>query len=913
MRTSDLLSELTLQQVKDVARRVGFSPGSLSKSELVRGLAVSLANRRGGDGEKLGWLRAMQVMLDTLTHAELIQVLEGEWSGADGRCYETRPAIKDLPDDALRNLLFLLAMAEDEDPSLTTTQIVTSDRWRHVFARVNNDEEYEDESVDEPEDGSVHGQSVADWQSEAMLEVKPGAQLPSGLERRDERPLLPHQKRAVEHVARWLRGGTRGGVLCMPTGSGKTVTAARIVTRTAMQPGTTVLWLTHRSELADQAVETLALDAAHVERSVRIGRFQGGKLKARSPTDILVASVPTLARGDNLARLLDTQHPVRLVVVDECHHAAARTWAKLLRTLSDRHGVRLLGLSATPTRTVEDERSTLWRFFSDLIYEVPAVELIHAKVLAQPRFEFVATEAKFEATEKQRAEFDRFKDLPVSLIRTIAEAHGRNERIVAHYVRSGGPSRFGPTLVFAATITQAKAIARLLDREQIRAVAVSAEDAEDERRAAIAGFKNGSIPVLVNVNLFAEGTDLPQVSTVMIARPTTSPILFAQMVGRGLRGRAVNGTESCHIVVFHDVVLGLAAGHLATSYTEDREALLAMGFEEQPPSRAEPVDAPPLSARARSQLEAAPTREEAGLQARMHALLAALTGSGQLGLSPDAVALPLLGWWRLQAEGRCRYVPVFAPDGHALQETMEALALHVAGNGHRPAVPGLRCLPDAYVERFIDKAVRARVQPTFVALHEAPLQTQQHFARAILEGGSTWLEPTVPAWGSADNLQAWLEVSTENAASALPDPLAAGPTEPPPTVHDTRPPTMPPSLEETSAMRTASVELGAVPAPSLATADAATAASPPATATPPDRKIVKTMPMAVYRQAPDPRAELRPILESALRLPHEQRKAMLEAIHRERFAHRYPSLVDFVLDMAAAGSTNTVQESSGDT
>lgn len=898
MRTADLLSELTLQQVKEVARRVGFTPGSLSKSELVRSLAVSLANRRGTDGQKLGWLRAMQVMLDALTHEELVHVLEGEWSGADGSCYETRPTLNALPDDALRNLVFLLAMAEDEDPSLTTTQIVTSDRWRDVFAPVAEQSDEEDESGDVV----VLGHAAPEWQRQALVELMPGAPLPYGLERRAERRLLGHQERAVEQVGRWLRGGSRGGVLCMPTGSGKTVTAARIVTRTAMQPGTTVLWLAHRSELVDQAIETLAHDAAHVNRPVRIGRFQGGLLKARSPADVVVASVPTLTRGDNLARLLEAQHPVRLVVIDECHHAAARTWAKLLRTLGDREGMRLLGLSATPTRTVEDERSTLWRFFSDLIYEVPAIELIHAGVLAQPRFEFVATEAKFEATAKQRVEFERFKDLPVSLVRTIAEAHGRNERIVAHYVRGGGPSRFGPTLIFAATITQAKAIARLLGRERIDARAVSTEDTEDERRAAIAGFKSGSIAVLVNVNLFAEGTDLPGVATVVVARPTTSPILFAQMVGRGLRGREVHGTEHCHVVVFHDVVLGLAAGHLATSYTEDREALLAMGFEEPPPSRAEQLDTSPLSARARAQLEVAPTRDETGLQARMQALLAALTGSGQLGLSPDAVALPLLGWWRLQAEGRCRYVPVFAPDERALLEAMEALALHVAGDRKRPGVPALRCLPDAYIERFIEKAIRAHVKPTFVPLHEAPRQTQQHFARAILEGGSTWLEPSVPVWGKADPQQAWPEVPIQDLAPGAPEmvtPIAR--TEPPPTVPDTKPPTTPPSHPEPPVPLMEGVATGGAAAPAEASARS-TVPKEIAAAMVPERKVVKTMPMAAYQPAADQRPELRPILQNALRLPREQRKAMLESVYQDRFAGHYPNLVDFLIDiMSDAG------------
>src|SRR5690606_294249 len=109
------------------------------------------------------------------------------------------------------------------------------------------------------------------------------------------------------------------------------------------------------------------------------------------------------------------------------------------------------------------------------------------------------------------------------------------------------------------------------------------------------------------------GTDLPDVATVVIARPTRSAILFAQMVGRGLRGPRVGGTENCNIIVFHDTVLGLAASQLATSYTDEHEALVAMGFEEVPPSRVAEAETPPLSARARAQLDSAPTRTDEGL------------------------------------------------------------------------------------------------------------------------------------------------------------------------------------------------------------------------------------------------------------------------------------------------------------
>jgi hypothetical protein len=151
------------------------------------------------------------------------------------------------------------------------------------------------------------------------------------------------------------------------------------------------------------------------------------------------------------------------------------------------------------------------------------------------------------------------------------------------------------------------------------------EDAPDRRRSVLKEFNRGALSCLVNLTLFSEGTDLPNVRNVLIGRPTRSEVLFAQMVGRGLRGPAVpGGTDTCTVIVFHEQVLNLASQIVTTGLTESRAAFAALGCDEliadpEQPDRAPQVDvevaqSPP------------PTRDPDGLRQKMQAVLAVLAG-----------------------------------------------------------------------------------------------------------------------------------------------------------------------------------------------------------------------------------------------------------------------------------------------
>ena len=136
-----------------------------------------------------------------------------------------------------------------------------------------------------------------------------------------------------------------------------------------------VLWLTHRSELINQAIATLAARSHRSKMDFFVGCFgpKDGRRADRS-VHVLVGSIPTLVRSGNVERARKPQGHFDLIVIDECHHAAARTWSRLITELQETeeeergYTLKVLGLSATPTRNVEREESAL-EDFQRVVYE----------------------------------------------------------------------------------------------------------------------------------------------------------------------------------------------------------------------------------------------------------------------------------------------------------------------------------------------------------------------------------------------------------------------------------------------------------------------------------------------------------------------------------------------------------------
>lgn len=380
----------------------------------------------------------------------------------------------------------------------------------------------------------------------------------------DDRTPYQHQEEAWQALdGALLKSTVTGqmrGLLVMPTGSGKTYTAIRWLLEKVVAQHIQVLWVAHRHELLIQATREFHKLAAYARGrdELRVRVVSGAHCPAsaiRSDDDVVVASVNCLARRPDIQRAM-TGEREPFLVVDEAHHTPATSYRDLIKLFGEDNRIRLLGLTATPTRTLEDERPMLSRLFgSGVVYQVGYPELIARGILARPIPVRVQTEARPEEglTAEEFEHMVQFHDLGPSLLNRIAQLTDRNQVIVQHYLENR--ERYGRTLVFAINVAHAALLAEQLTDHGVRADYVASyrpDGSEGAPAALIQAFRNGELDVLVNVQIATEGVDVPDVQTVLLTRPTQSEILFRQMVGRALRGPLAGGTEIAYVVSFED-------------------------------------------------------------------------------------------------------------------------------------------------------------------------------------------------------------------------------------------------------------------------------------------------------------------------------------------------------------------------
>lgn len=370
----------------------------------------------------------------------------------------------------------------------------------------------------------------------------------------------------------------------MPTGGGKTYTASTWLLRNAIDKGKKILWLAHRQLLLEQAAESFQKFAYATEipniSSFNYRIISGVTSHERTidikPSDnILIISKDSLGR--NLNRLdawLDGEDEIFLVI-DEAHHSTAKTYRKVINYVKERvKNLKLIGLTATPFRTAESEQGLLAKIFTDgtragqsvkgdvgIVYQIALKDLISRRILSTPKFETYYTDLNYGADLGLDAwESILYRDkLPDDVALEIAKSTPRNNLIVETYKKKA--DEYGQTIVFTVNIKHAIVLTKLFNKAGIKAdyVVSSIKDegtgvtlSREDNESKIESYRNGDIQVLVNVNILTEGVDLPMTKTVFLTRPTVSTILMTQMVGRGLRGEAAEGTAVAYIVSFVD-------------------------------------------------------------------------------------------------------------------------------------------------------------------------------------------------------------------------------------------------------------------------------------------------------------------------------------------------------------------------
>lgn len=357
--------------------------------------------------------------------------------------------------------------------------------------------------------------------------------------------LRPHQSAGAAAVgALLLERPAARALIVMPTATGKTKLALWL----AHNLGRT-LWLAHTDELVEQPrADAVALFPG---REVGVVKAEKNHLDAK---DVVIASVQTLAQPPRLAALLVSheQHPFKLVVPDEAHHAVrGSTYDLVLQALQ---GVPGIGLTATPER--RDGRSIGTVFPDGVIYRYPVRVAIEQGWLVPPLPRRVVLPDFDPSTIATNGTGDLDGD---KLEKALLRAHAA-EATSAAAVSAVDEGR--KPIVFCVSVDQSREVARLVAAAGVPSAWVAGDDAMPiaERRAALRDHRRGAVKVLVNCSVLIEGYDDPSVDCVVWGRPTKSRPLYVQAIGRGLRldparpASDPNGKRDC-------LVLDLVGAH----------------------------------------------------------------------------------------------------------------------------------------------------------------------------------------------------------------------------------------------------------------------------------------------------------------------------------------------------------------
>lgn len=320
------------------------------------------------------------------------------------------------------------------------------------------------------------------------------------------------------------------------TGTGKTVVAAFDYRRLCLAEGgrPRLLFVAHREEILRQALRTYR----EVLRDHAFGEVLAGGMEPES-FDHLFATIDSVVSRDLLVRR-GASHWYA-VVVDECHRLAAGRFDAFVTAVRPRV---LLGLTATPERS---DGKPILGYFDNRPDGAPAVELRLWHALDQQLlcpFEYYACD---DDTDFSGVPWAQPGEL-AAIDTLVTGNHVRARLVVDEWRRLAGDPARGRALVFCVSVAHAQFMTAQLERAGIKALCVVGETSHDERRQAPERLARGEVAALVTCDLYNEGVDLPMVDTLLLLRPTQSPVLFQQQIGRGLR--LSPGKESCLILDF---------------------------------------------------------------------------------------------------------------------------------------------------------------------------------------------------------------------------------------------------------------------------------------------------------------------------------------------------------------------------
>lgn len=307
----------------------------------------------------------------------------------------------------------------------------------------------------------------------------------------------------------------------MPTGTGKTrlfTSIIRDINDYSIQrrEPVKILIIAHRTELIEQIGENL--DKYHVGHN-----FMAGGMERKHKYPVYVASIQTITNAHNIKDAKKLK--VQFIIIDEAHHALAASYKKLWEMYPD---AKRLGVTATPWRMNHQSFTSL---FNKLVLSMPIKDFIKQGYLAPYKYFSLKNDTSIQRTI-DGIELDSFGEYKESSMEEKMDIGSIRAQLLDSYLSLADGKK---GIIYAINRIHAKHICNEYENAGYRAVCIDSKTPDTERKDLVKKFRKGQIDIIVNVDIFSEGFDCPDIEFIQLARPTRSLVKYLQQVGRGLR------------------------------------------------------------------------------------------------------------------------------------------------------------------------------------------------------------------------------------------------------------------------------------------------------------------------------------------------------------------------------------------
>jgi DNA repair protein RadD len=347
--------------------------------------------------------------------------------------------------------------------------------------------------------------------------------------------LRPYQEPIADRVFSYMRNNKgKHPLVALPTGAGKTVVLSDIILKSVTKwPNAKILVLSHTKEILEQDYKSIK---HHTELDV--GLYSAG-LNSRSIKNVTVAGIQSVHNKADLFQ------DFRLVIIDECHLIPDKKQSMYQTFFAGLDNPRYFGLTATPFRLGKGyiygpDNDTI---FDDLVYDLTSLDAFNKLVsdgyLCKLRTKATGVEFDLKGIKTVQGDYD---------LKGLSERFDNNDvtvDCVKEIIAAGGD--YKKWLIFAIDIRHAEHIAEILIASGVRAMVIHSK-MDFDRDQVINDFKKGVYKAIVNVDMLTTGFDDPEIDLIAMLRPTQSPVLHVQTIGRGLR--IAPGKDHCMVLDF---------------------------------------------------------------------------------------------------------------------------------------------------------------------------------------------------------------------------------------------------------------------------------------------------------------------------------------------------------------------------